>query len=55
VPVDAVAAFVDEPVVASAEQQQVADAGRAASRPVVNVMGVEEAAVLAARKSAATW
>ena len=51
--VDAVAAFVDEPMVAAAEQEQVAERGRAASRPVVDVVGVEEAAVLAAGKAAA--
>ena len=51
--VDVPAAFVDEAVVAAAEQHEVCERGVAASGPVVEVVGVEEAAVLAAGELAA--
>jgi hypothetical protein len=50
--VDGVTAFVDESVVAAAEQQDVVQAGHAAARPVLDVMAVDEVAVVAAGKSA---
>jgi hypothetical protein len=43
--VDAVAALVDEPVVAWAEEDEVRQARLAASRPVAYVMGVDESLV----------
>jgi hypothetical protein len=44
---------VDEAVVAAAEEDEVSERGGAASGPVVDVVGVEEAAVLAAREATA--
>src|SRR5207247_1724671 len=52
--VDAVAAFVDEPMVVTAKQQQVLHRRRSAAGPVVDVVGVEEAPVLAAGEAAAS-
>jgi hypothetical protein len=49
-PIELPAAFVDEPVVSAAEQHQVCERGRPASRPVVDVMRIE--AVFAARETA---
>ena len=51
--VDAKAAFVHECVVPSAQQHQVVERGFAAGRPVLNMMGIEEATVSAARERAA--
>ena len=48
--VDVPAALVDEPVMAAAKQHEVVSRCLAASRPVVDVVGVEEAAILAAGK-----
>ncbi len=50
--VDGVAAFVDEAVVAAAEQQEVVEAGHATACPVVDVMAVDEAAVVTAGEPA---
>jgi hypothetical protein len=52
-PVEVPAALVYEPVVAAAEQHQVSERGGATARPVVEVVGIEEAAVLAAGEAAA--
>ena len=52
--VDVPAAFVDEAVVAAAEQDEVREGGGAASGPVVEVVGVEEATVVAAGEAAAS-
>ena len=50
---DRAATFVDEPVMAAAEQDEVVDAGLASMRPVVDVVGVDETVVLAPREAAA--
>jgi hypothetical protein len=49
---DAVAAVVDEAVVVGAELDQVGQVGAAAVGPVVDVVGVEEAALGAAWEAA---
>ena len=46
-------ALVDEPVVMPAEHDQVAFVGGAAMGPVDDVVGIEEAPMLAAREAAA--
>lgn len=51
--VDVPAAFVDELVVAAAEQDEIREGGGATAGPVVEVVGVEEAAVVAAGEAAA--
>jgi hypothetical protein len=45
---------VDSAVVAAAEQNEVSDCRFAALRPVADVMGIDEAAVLAAGEAAST-
>jgi hypothetical protein len=50
--VDRVAAFVDEPVMARAEEDEVVEIGWPASRPVLDVVRVYIAAGLAAGKAA---
>jgi hypothetical protein len=52
-PLDRVAALVQEPMVPPAQQDEVVHRRLAAAPPVADVVGVEEAPVLAARKPAA--
>jgi hypothetical protein len=51
-PLDAVAAFVDEPVVVAAELDQVGEVGAAALCPVPDVVRVQEAVLAAAGEAA---
>ena len=53
VALDAVAAFVHQRVMPGAQQHQVREAGFAVVRPMLDVMTVQEAVVVAARESAA--
>src|SRR5262249_837462 len=52
VELERVALLVQEPMVAAAEQNQVAELGRAALCPVLDVMGLDEACPVAARVAA---
>jgi hypothetical protein len=48
-PLDAESAFVYQPVVMTAEQNEIVDRGVAAIRPVLDVMRIDETAMAAAR------
>ena len=52
-PFDAEAALVHQPVMLAAQQDEIADRGFAAIRPVANMMRIDEAVMVAARKAAA--
>jgi len=51
-PLDAEPAFVHQPVVMTAEQNEILDRGVAAIRPVSDVMRIDETAMAAAREPA---
>ncbi len=53
-PLDAEPAFVYQPVMMTAQQNEVVDRGVTAIRPVTDVMRIDEAVMAAAREPAAT-